>query len=243
MADDQVRLSKEGVRIAETIRLGGVKKLTAKRLTDSHVSVPAVTIMEEFNVDALVELRKVLNSRDANETTPKVSYTHLLIRAVAASLRQHRMLNSIMADGEIHVLEEINIGMAVALPNGDLVVPVLRNADEKSLPEIAREAARLAESARQQALTPRDVRGATFTLTNIGVVADTRWQTPIVNMPQCAILAAGAVRQAPVIKDAHIVIGQVMSVSLTFDHRIVSGLPAALFLKSLDRELRDCANP
>jgi pyruvate dehydrogenase E2 component (dihydrolipoamide acetyltransferase) len=235
----EVRLSSSGARIAETIPLVGVKRLIAKHMVDSHIGVPSVTIMEEFNVDALVDLRNMLNEMAAKDGIAKISYTHLLVKFVASSLRLHRLLNSTLVDAEIQILEDINIGVAVALDNGDLVVPVIRNADQLSIPQIAMEANRLAIAARQRRLTPQDVRGGTFTLTNIGVVPETRWQTPIVNAPQCAILAAGAVRQAPVIRNSAITIGHVMSVSLSFDHRIVSGHPAALFLKAFDAQLQD----
>jgi pyruvate dehydrogenase E2 component (dihydrolipoamide acetyltransferase) len=239
MTTNPTHLSKEGVPIAESIRLSAVKKLIAKHMAECHAVIPSVTIMEEFDVDALVLLRNTLNAPEISEDRPKISYTHLLIKAVALCLRNHLILNSTLNDNEIQVLDDINIGIAVSLPNGDLVVPVIRRADKKSLRDIASEAIRLTDDARLQRLKPPDVRGATFTLTNIGILPETRWQTPIINLPQCAILAAGAIRQAPIIKQGAIVIGHVLSVSLSFDHRIVSGLPAALFLRSLAARLLD----
>jgi pyruvate dehydrogenase E2 component (dihydrolipoamide acetyltransferase) len=241
MTAAQTRLSKGGVRIAEAVPLAGVKKLMAKHMMESHSAVPAVTIMAEFRVDALVELRAALAVGPRSPVAPQISYTHVLVKAVAASLREHRWLNSTMGEGEIQILEEINVGVATSLSNGDLVVPVIRHADEKSLSEIAVETANLVDRAKLQRLAPGDVRGGTFTVSNIGIVPDTRWQTPIVNFPQCAILALGAIRRAPVIAGSDIIIGHVMSASLSFDHRIVSGHPAALFLKTFDDQLQNCA--
>jgi pyruvate dehydrogenase E2 component (dihydrolipoamide acetyltransferase) len=151
---------------------------------------------------------------------------HVTLKALAQALQQHRFLNATLAANEIQLLEEINIGVAVALSDGNLVVPVIRAADQKS------EARLLADQARNGKLRLSDVRGATFTLTNVGTIADSRWQTPLVPTSQCAILATGAIREAPVVRNGAIVVGRVMSASLTFDHRIVSGVPAALFLKT-----------
>jgi pyruvate/2-oxoglutarate dehydrogenase complex dihydrolipoamide acyltransferase (E2) component len=242
MTESPNRLSKDGIPIAQTIRLAGVKKLIAAHMTQCHSQIPSVTIMEEFDVDALVSARNTLNLAAGEGTKGKISYTHLVIKAVSLTLRDYPRLNSTLNDQEIQVLDQINIGMAVSLPDGDLIVPVIKDADRKSLQELASEATRLAEDARHGRLRPPDVRGATFTVTNIGMLPETRWQTPLINLPQCAILATGAVRQAPVVRQGAITIGNVMSVSLSFDHRIVSGLPAAHFLKALASSLSEAGS-
>jgi pyruvate/2-oxoglutarate dehydrogenase complex dihydrolipoamide acyltransferase (E2) component len=232
MARSNEKFSAQGVRVAECIPLSGVRKMVAEHMTHSHVTVPAVTILEEWNVQAMVDLRtQLLQSSESG--APGVSYTHIMIKAIAQALQQHRFLNATLAANEIQLLEEINIGVAVALPDGNLVVPVIRAADQKSIVDIATEARLLADQARSGKLRLSDVRAATFTLTNVGMIADSRWQTPLVPTSQCAILATGAIREAPVVRNGAIVVGRVMSASLTFDHRIVSGVPAGLFLKTL----------
>ena len=160
---------------------------------------------------------------------------HVTLKALAQALQQHRFLNATLAANEIQLLEEINIGVAVALSDGNLVVPVIRAADQKSITDIAAEARLLADQARNGKLRLSDVRGATFTLTNVGMIADSRWQTPLVPTSQCAILATGAIREAPVVRNGAIVVGRVMSASLTFDHRIVSGCRLPCFSRRSGR--------
>jgi pyruvate dehydrogenase E2 component (dihydrolipoamide acetyltransferase) len=169
----------------------------------------------------------------------KISYTHLFIKAIAQALRSHPIMNSTLAENEIQLLDQINIGMAVALPNGNLIVPVIHDADKKSLLEIARKAIDVQERAKIGKLILDDVRKGTFTLTNVGMLPESRWTTPIINQPQCAILGTGAIRQTPVVRNGQIVIGWVASMSLTFDHRIVSGLPASLFLQTFASLLKE----
>jgi pyruvate dehydrogenase E2 component (dihydrolipoamide acetyltransferase) len=233
MVSESPRLTEQGVRIAEGVPLVAARKMLAAHMAKSHLNIPAVTILEEWNVQALVDLRRRMNERAADCDVQPISYTHLIIRAVAQTLKQHKWLNATITESEIQILDEVNIGVAVSLPNGNLVVPVIRDADKKSVVDIAAESVELAARARTGKLRPSDVRGATFTLTNIGIVPETRWQTPLISSSQCAILATGAIREAPIVRDGQLAVGRVMSASMTFDHRIVSGLPAMLFLKSL----------
>jgi len=229
-----------GVPIARSIPLTGAARLLAEHMMRCHAAVPAVTIFEEWCVDRLVQFRSGFNDKARAEGRTLVSYTHLLIGAVALALREHPLLNAVLADGIIQLLGEINIGIATSLSDGGLVVPVLRNADKVGLEGIAAGVRELVERASRGALRTSDVRGGTFTLTNIGGTSDARWQTPLVNMPQSAILAVGAIRQAPIVRDGVLEVGYLMCASLTFDHRIVNGKPAADFLKAVaDR----CRNP
>jgi pyruvate dehydrogenase E2 component (dihydrolipoamide acetyltransferase) len=219
--------------IAETIPLVGARKLLASHMTKSHLGIPAVTILEEWDVQALVDLKRKVAEESARNSQPQPSYTHLVIKALAQALQMHKFLNATITEEAIRIIADINIGFAVALPDDSLMVPVIRDADKKSIAEITAEANALTESARRGALRVEDIRGGTFTLTNIGVVAGSRWQTPLINSSQCAILAIGAIRDAPVVRDGNLAVGRVMSASLTFDHRIVSGVPASRFLRSL----------
>ncbi|HVW71130.1 MAG TPA: 2-oxo acid dehydrogenase subunit E2 [Steroidobacteraceae bacterium] len=226
------KLSAQGVRIGASIPMAGARKMLAEHMVRSHSSIPAVTVMEEWDVQALADI-KARFATSGDTDSPQVSYTHILIKMVARALREHPFLNATLAGDEIQLLEEINIGMAVALPDGSLVVPVIREADRKDIGAIAGEAQELTERARAGKLRLTDVRGATFTLTNVGIVANSRWQTPLVPYSQCAILATGAIREAAVVRGGSLAVGRVMSASLTFDHRIVSGLPANLFMRSV----------
>ena len=228
-----------GIPILEIIPLTAMRKMVADHMIKSHLTSARVTVLEETDVTEFVALRNEL-MRDPGKTDGiQISYTHLFIKAIAQALRKHRILNSTLVENEIQVLEEINIGMALALPDGNLIVPVVHQADKKNIVEIARRARDLQERAKIGKLTLDDVRKGTFTLTNIGMLPTSRWTTPIINQPQCAILGTGAVRQAPVVRDGQIAIRWVVSTSLTFDHRIVNGLPASLFLQTLSQLLED----
>jgi pyruvate dehydrogenase E2 component (dihydrolipoamide acetyltransferase) len=233
------RLSEQGVPIAETIPLVAVRKMIAEHMAKSHLTTSPVTLMQEIDVEELVKLKNTLGKESAGNQSTKITYTHIFIKVISQALAQHLILNSTLVGEEIHILGEINIGMAVSLPDGNLIVPVIRHADKKSIIEIANTCSELVMKAKSGKLTLEDVRGGTFTLTNIGMLPDCRWQTPLINQPQCAILAAGSIRQAPVVWNGQIVARWVLSVSLTFDHRIVNGLAAALFLKTLSKLLNE----
>ena len=168
-----------------------------------------------------------------------MTLTHILLKAVAEALKAFPLLNATLSDGEILVLDEINLGLAVALADGNLIVPVIRDADRLSVAAIAQRSSELAETALKGKLGLDDVRGGTFTLSNVGSVPGTLWQTPLINPPQSGTLALGRARQAAVVRENAIVIGQVMGASLTFDHRVISGLPASEFMAHLAELLRD----
>jgi len=233
------KVGPHGVPIAEVIPLAAMRKMIADHMIKSHLTSARVTVLEEMDVTEFVALRNELIKDPEKAGGIKISYTHLFIKAIAQALRRHMMLNSTLVDNEIQVLEDINIGMAVALPDGNLIVPVIHQADKKSIVEIAKRAIDLQERAKISRLILDDVRKGTFTLTNVGMLAESRWTTPIINQPQCAILGTGAIRQAPVVRDGQIVIRWVVSMSLTFDHRIVNGLPASLFLQTLSQFLEN----
>jgi pyruvate dehydrogenase E2 component (dihydrolipoamide acetyltransferase) len=232
--------STAGVAVRETLSVTGARRVLAEHMVRCHTVVPAVTILEEWSVDPLVRFRAKYNEAQSATGGERVSYTHLLIKAIAIALKEHPLLNSTITDTEIQLLEGINIGVATALEDGALIVPVLQNANQKDLSSIATQMRDLTTRAARGALRPADVRGGTFTLTNIGGASDARWQTPLVNAPQCAIMAVGTVRQAPVVCDGALAIGWLMCVSLSFDHRIVSGKPAAGFLRTV---AEICGNP
>lgn len=223
--------NKQGIRVRESIPLTGVKRMIADHMLACHQQVPAVSVLADFEVDALA--RMLSEGSLSGGSDVRVTFTHVAIKLVARALRRFPLLNATIEDGVVKFLDEVNIGVATALPDGNLVVPVVRNADRKPLIEIAREAGRLAAAAASGKLALDDVRGGTFTLTNVGMVRGTLWQTPLVNLPQCAILALGRVRDCPVVRDGELAVGKAMGASLSFDHRIVNGFPASQFMEFL----------
>jgi pyruvate dehydrogenase E2 component (dihydrolipoamide acetyltransferase) len=205
--------------------------MLADHMTASQ-GIPSVSIFAQWNVESLMTWREELVAASGSDGA-RVTVSHLMIYLVARALIQHPYLNATIEDDEIHLLEDINIGVAVALPDGNLVVPVIRDAQRKSIPDVAAEFLTLTNDARAGHLRPKHVRGATFTITNVGILKEALWQTPLVPASQSAILAIGSIRQAPVVRDGILAVGQVLGASLSFDHRIVSGIPAAQFLATI----------
>jgi pyruvate dehydrogenase E2 component (dihydrolipoamide acetyltransferase) len=169
----------------------------------------------------------------------KVSYTDFIVRAAAAALREHPLINSVIEGDKILLREEINIGIAVALEAG-LIVPVVRGADTLSVRQIAAEARDLAERARAGSLTPGEYAGGTFTITNLGMYGITEF-TPLINVPESAILGVGTIEEAfRTGPGGGIESRKVMSLCLTHDHRHIDGAPAAAFLGRIRALLEDC---
>jgi pyruvate dehydrogenase E2 component (dihydrolipoamide acetyltransferase) len=204
----------------QVIPLTGKRGVIARRMTESLQSSAQLTLTTEANVTVLVRQRKAPNEQ------PDLTYNELLIKASALALRKHPRLNSTVVGQEIHVLPEIHVGLAVALDDG-LVVPVVRNADQKPLAVIASEVRERAGK-----LMMAEITGGTFTVTNLGGFGITSF-TPIINPPEAAILGVGCIVDRLVRRDSDMVWQQMMGLSLTVDHRVVDGAPAAAFLKTL----------
>jgi pyruvate dehydrogenase E2 component (dihydrolipoamide acetyltransferase) len=221
----------------ETIRLDGMRRLIAERMHASLQSGAQLTLTTEADATALVELRGHLvpAARVFGHRPP--TYTDLLVSIVARTLRAHPLLNSSLLGAgdsqEIALWEEINVGVAVALDRG-LIVPVIRGADQKPLQTISQELGEAAERARQNRLTVDDLQGGTFTITNLGQMEVDTF-TPIVNPPQCAILGVGRIAKKPAVYQDQLAIRHMVSLSLSFDHRIVDGTPAGAFLRDVKR--------
>jgi pyruvate dehydrogenase E2 component (dihydrolipoamide acetyltransferase) len=216
-------------KVKEVIPLTGIKKTTAERVSLSFKTAPHSTVVMEVDMSNAVKTR----------SQKQISYTELMVKAVANALKKHPPINSTLEDGKIKVYEDINIGVAVATAQG-LVVPVLHNADNKSLAEIAAKLRELAEKAREGKLSKEDVSGGTFTITNLGMYGVDLF-IPIINPPEAAILAAGRILDKPVVEGKEIMIKPVMTLSLAYDHRIVDGAPAAQFLQEIKNILETCA--
>jgi pyruvate dehydrogenase E2 component (dihydrolipoamide acetyltransferase) len=212
-------------KVKQTIPLTGFKKTSAERVSASFRTAPHSTIMMEVDVSKAKETRE----------KHQVSYTAILVKAAAKALLQHPLINSTLEGDRIKLYEDINIGLAVATENG-LVVPVLRNADRRPLSEIDTAIRELTEKAKQGKLAKQDLTGGTFTISNLGMYGVDLF-TPIINPPEAAILGAGRITEKPLVVDGKIEIKPVMVLSLSYDHRIVDGAPAADFLHEVKAKI------
>ncbi|MEM8766073.1 MAG: dihydrolipoamide acetyltransferase family protein, partial [Pseudomonadota bacterium] len=216
----------------ETIPLRGMRRTIATRMHDSLQSMAQLTMDMDVAMDDAVKLRNQLVVEWSDKGV-KPGYTDLVIRAAAKALRSHGAMNSQLTDTALVRKGDVHVGMAVALPEG-LIVPVLKHADELTLEEIARESARLAAGARDGSLTPDDLQDGTFTVTALGMYGVDSF-TPIINAPQAGILGVNRIREDVAWDDRTPVKVQRMRLSLTWDHRVLDGAPAAEFLA----EVRD----
>ena len=228
-------LTDRGIPVREVIPLKAMRKMAAEHMAKSHASVAAVTSFGEVDVTELVTLRERLSREPDRTGGVRLAYTPLFVKVLGQALILHPSLNASLAEDvpEIRVYAEVNVGVAVALPDGNLVVPVVYQADRRTLTEIVTRVVDVTERARQGTLTPDDVRRGTFTLSNMGMVRGIGWATPVVHLPQAAILATGRIEPKPVVRDGAIVIRSILPISLTWDHRIVNGLPVGQFLETL----------
>jgi len=213
--------------------LSSVRSTTARRMTESFQSAPHFYLQVEILAKRLVDLRAQL-SKDGPGGLPGISYTALFARAIALTLPVHPLLNAAWEDGKVRVYRETHLGIAVAAPQG-LVVPVIHRAESLALGKLNEQIARLAGLAREGHLTQADVTGGTFTLTNLGMFGVDEF-IPILNPPQSAILATGAIVERPVGQSGLVVLKPTLHLTLTADHRVLDGIEAALFLRDL-REL------
>ena len=221
-----------GKKIKTTIPLKGMRKTIAQRMHQSLSVSAQVTTMAEFEVTKLVKLRESLLRQEEMIGT-RITYTELFVLIISKVLKDHPLLNSSLIDNEIKIWEDINIGVAVGLgEKGDegLIVPVIKNADQKSLVELSRMTKLLAEKAQAGKLMPDDVTGGTFTLTSLGGRGVGLFQTPIINQPESAILGVGRIADKPVVRGGQIVIAPMMPCSITVDHRTIDGVVVENFL-------------
>lgn len=216
---------------ARTIKLPPMQRLAAEHLARSlRESVP-VTLHGVVEVDALLALRERLVA--AHAAGPRITLTHLVVKALAQALRAHPGLNATLHGERVLLHERVHVGIAQALSDGALVVPVVRDVERLAIDALAAAAHDLAARAHAGALRLPDVQGATFTVSNGGALAAVRWTTPIIPLGQAAILALGAIHDAPVAQDGAVVVRRVLPTSLSFDHRFVNGVPAARFLDEI----------
>ena len=219
-------------------RLTKIRKTIAARMTESWTTIPKVTNFDDADITELERIRKD-NKEDYSAAGIKLTTMPFVIKAVALALRAHPAINASLdlANEQIVYKEYVNIGIAVDSERG-LVVPSLRNADQLSIPEIARSLADLAEKVRKNDFTLDDLRGSTFTISNLGAIGGT-YSTPIINPPEVAILLTGRARKLPVVmEDDHVEPRLMLPLSLSYDHRLIDGAIAARFLNDLIKYLR-----
>ena len=213
----------------EVITLSSTRKTIARRLTEAWAA-PVFQLGVSIDMSETLHLREQLVARLA-EGDAKPTVNDLLTKFVGVALMQHRALNATFTGDEIHRHPGAHVGMAVAAPNG-LVVPVIRDADRRSVQEIARARADLVGRARDGKLTLPDMEGGTFTISNLGMFGVEQF-VAVLNPPQVAILAVGAVKETPVVVDGAVDIAPMMQVVLTCDHRAIDGADGAEFLRTL----------
>lgn len=226
----------------EIIEMDRVRKLIAEHMVFSKKTSPHVTSFIDADVTRLVKWRNSVKDKFLASEGYKLTLTPIFIDATAKALSEFPMINISVDGNNIIRKKNINIGMATALPDGNLIVPVIKNADEKNLNGLARSVTDLAERARNNKLKPEEITGGTFTITNFGTF-DNLAGTPIINQPQTAILGTGAVRKTPAVIETSegdvIAIRHVMILSLSYDHRVIDGALAGKFLKKIKEILEN----
>jgi pyruvate dehydrogenase E2 component (dihydrolipoamide acetyltransferase) len=219
----------------ETVELTRSQETVARRMAESKATIPDFTLQAEVDMEACVELRAQLKGpAEAHDGGHAPTYNDMVVKACALALREHRRANGSYRDGQLQLYSRVNVGVAVAAEDA-LVVPTVFDADEKSLGEIARETRRLAERVRDATITPPELGGGTFTVSNLGMFR-VRSFTAIINPPQAAIMSVGSLEQRAVVRDGELAARNTMSLTLVSDHRILFGAEAARFLARV-REL------
>lgn len=222
----------------ERVPLKGVRKIIAQAMAKSVYTAPHVTVMDEVDVSKLVAFRQRLKPI-AEKKGVKLTYLPFIVKAVVAALKQYPALNASIDDerSEIVYKKNFHVGIATDTDNG-LIVPVVTNADRKSMWTIAAEISELAAKAREGKLSPSEMKGSTFSITNIGS-AGGQFFTPVINWPEVAILGTGRIAEKPVVRDGALAIGDVMALSLSFDHRLIDGATAQHAVNLIKQLLSD----
>jgi pyruvate dehydrogenase E2 component (dihydrolipoamide acetyltransferase) len=225
----------ERLSIAHTIPLSGIRGRIAERMWQSWNTIPRVTEVMQIDMSATVSFRDAMLGQWEQQYGLRVSLNDMIVKAVVLALQRHPRLNATLVNQEVRLHNSVNIGVAVNLDEG-LIVPVIFNAEQKDLGQIARESRDLAEKARAGRLQLDDISNGTFTMTNLGTTGIDLF-TPIINPPQVAILGVGMVQRRPVVVGDALAIRPSVYLCLVFDHRAIDGVPAANFLQEVQRLL------
>jgi pyruvate dehydrogenase E2 component (dihydrolipoamide acetyltransferase) len=240
--EDVLSAEAEGVGAAdaraarEEIEYEGMRRAIGEHMAMSWTIAPKVTHHGSIDVSGMMAFRAMLNA--GRKVKDKISVTAILVKAVATALESMPRLNATLDGNVIRLWDEINIGVAMALPEG-LIVPVVRDANKKGFNTIGREIARFSRDAARNRLSPDDLVGGTFTVTNVGSYGSVDWFTPIINQPESAILGVGRTVDSVVVVDGSPAVRPTMGLSLSFDHRVIDGAPAAAFLALLMELLKN----
>ena len=222
-----------GLRDAQPVEMTRMQQTIARRMAESKFSAPEFVLTTEVD---MTEARALLRGLREVEGTPKIGPNDFLIKAVASALTQHPEMNAGWEGGVVQY-GRVNIGNAVAIPGG-LIVPVIQDADKKSLSQISRESKSLIEKARNNKLAPSEYEGGTFTISNLGMYGISQF-TPIINTPEACIMGVGSIIPKPVVVDGEVAVRERMAITISADHRVVNGSQGAEFLQTLQRMLEN----
>ena len=218
------------------VEMDRMRKMIADHMVYSKQTSPHVTSYIEVDVTNLVNWRNENKDKFQTKHNEKLTFTPVFVQAVAKAIQDFPMINVSVDENNIIVHKDINVGMATALPNGNLIVPVVKNANEKDLATLAKDVNHLAEASRNNKLKPEEIQGSTFTISNVGTFGSLMG-TPIINQPEVAILAFGIIKKRPEVittsKGDEIAIRSMMFLSLSFDHRVVDGFLGGSFLRKV----------
>ena len=236
-----ISLHKDVRAVRETIPVRGMQRVIAERMSKSVRTAAHCSLTIEADASRMIVLRQKLNGEAEAGGGIKVSYTDILVKAVATALKEHPVLNSTFEGDRLKIFEDVNIGVAVetvADGTSGLLVPVIRQVQKKSLLEIAKESKGLIERARAGKASHDELTGGTFTITNLGMYGVETF-VPIINPPESAILGVGAIIERPVVIEGKVETRPMMRLTLSFDHRVVNGAPAARFMQRLKEILEN----
>jgi 2-oxoglutarate dehydrogenase E2 component (dihydrolipoamide succinyltransferase) len=226
----------------EIIEMDRMRKVIAKHMVDSKHTSPHVTSFTEADVSNLVIWREKVKKDFEKREGTKITFTPIFVEAIVKCIKKYPLINSSLDGDKIIIKKDIHIGMATALPSGNLIVPVIKNADQLNLVGLSKQVNALADNARNNKLKPDDIQGGTFTFTNVGTFGSLMG-TPIINQPQVAILAVGAIKKRPMVVETEqgdtIGIRHMMYLSMSYDHRIIDGALGATFLTAVATELQN----
>jgi pyruvate dehydrogenase E2 component (dihydrolipoamide acetyltransferase) len=230
----RLTLTPGSARPIKTVPLTGIRGVVSERMATSSRAAARVTLFRTVDVTGLIDLRQRFKAQEI-----QVSYNDILVRVCATALREHPEANARMGEGRIEWLDRIHIGLAVETKRG-LLVPVIRDADSLTIPQIAAESQRLIEAALLGRNLPDDLAGGTFTITNLGMFGVEGF-TPVINLPECCILGVGSIQRKPTVVDEKdtVTVRPMMTLSLVIDHRIIDGAPAARFLDRIAQLVQD----
>lgn len=243
ISTDKQRILKEDIlreltlQAQSVINYKGIRKIVGDRMALSAKTVPHVTLNSEVDMTKAIEIRGLLLDKIKKQTGHRLSITEIIVKCVAHALKANPLLNASLNGNQINLYSDINIGLAVAIPNG-LVVPVIKQADQKGFAELTNISKKLVKSARENRLTSDELSGGTFTISNLGMYAVDSF-TPIINQPESGILGVGRIREQVVSVNGAIEVRPQMALSLSFDHRVIDGAPAAQFLTDVKNILEN----